>query len=463
MSLQRRFELFERRAAKAERPAHGVTEPGAASPSDGKRRVRQVSARAQAQVACLREALTVAAGATFVAAVDTVVCLDTETTGIGASCHPFVTGLAHVGVQGGRVDVEQFCVEHPAGELAATRGVFAALRALGPRVGLLSFNGSSFDLPLMRRRALRLGLELPACLRKGAPHLDLLHVARRLWQGAFDDCRLQTLERERLGRRRRGDIPSHLIPAVFEAFVRDPVRGQAQYDRVVEHNRLDIVSLPELALDIGHAITQPDGVVPSLRAAHHLAKVDPSRALATLEREIFDTLRAAPRRAEASVSYDALVEALALRDACLLAATLARRAGRPEVQARWLAAGHEHQPTDDGICEAWAKHLEHTRKDPLAALRAALGAANPCPRRIARLRAKAGSAAATEAAWPPAQKSSPRRKGADVAALDMSHGVDPARGQDCDAPRRGIGVSRVVACKRTESLGHPFARGDRGC
>ena len=80
----------------------------------------------------------------------------------------------------------------------------------------------------------------------GVPHFDMLHPARRLWKPRPEDpteggCRLQTLERTLFDVRRVGDVPGFEIPARFFQFLRsgDP----RPLEPVLEHNRLDLVSL----------------------------------------------------------------------------------------------------------------------------------------------------------------------------------------------------------------------------
>ena len=77
-------------------------------------------------------------------------------------------------------------------------------------------------------------------------HFDMLHPARRLWKGRQADadeggCRLSTLERALLNMRRVGDVAGFEIPGRFFQFLRtaDP----RPLEPVLEHNRLDLVSL----------------------------------------------------------------------------------------------------------------------------------------------------------------------------------------------------------------------------
>jgi hypothetical protein len=108
---------------------------------------------------------------------------------------------------------------------------------------IVTFNGKMFDLPLLEARY-RLNRERFPLSR--APHFDLLHPARRLWKARLESCRLQSLEVELIGLRRRGDIPGELIPQVYFDWVRR--RDARALVKVFRHNRDDIVSLAALSI-----------------------------------------------------------------------------------------------------------------------------------------------------------------------------------------------------------------------
>jgi uncharacterized protein YprB with RNaseH-like and TPR domain len=106
---------------------------------------------------------------------------------------------------------------------------------------LVTFNGKSFDMNMLRQRSAFHGVEMPGRL---AHHLDLLHESRKRWRSSVPNCRLQTLEQYLCGRRRVGDIPGAMIGEAYHSFVRS---GDARpIGAIVHHNLLDLLTMGEL-------------------------------------------------------------------------------------------------------------------------------------------------------------------------------------------------------------------------
>ncbi|CAN0467524.1 unnamed protein product, partial [Phaeothamnion confervicola] len=118
--------------------------------------------------------------------------IDTETTGLsgGTGTYAFLVGLAYFCDEGRELIVEQLMMREHCEEKAM-------LEYLRERVekseGLVSFNGKSFDGPLLDTRFC---LNRQRMRLEDETHLDLLPLSRRLWSKALPDCRLETLERE---------------------------------------------------------------------------------------------------------------------------------------------------------------------------------------------------------------------------------------------------------------------------
>jgi uncharacterized protein YprB with RNaseH-like and TPR domain len=192
--------------------------------------------------------------------------LDLESTGLGhgSGTVAFVVGLA-TPIAGGW-QIEQWLLSQLSAEAAMLADLADRLRALaGP---LVTFNGASFDLPLLRGRLRRCGLGTDVL---AGTHLDLLPVARRLWRGRGPDCRLTTLERTQLGVWREGDIAGRAIPEVFWAALREPNNPGARQAvrRVAGHNLVDVLTMPALAGVMARTLVAPADPDLERRAADH--------------------------------------------------------------------------------------------------------------------------------------------------------------------------------------------------
>jgi uncharacterized protein YprB with RNaseH-like and TPR domain len=178
--------------------------------------------------------------ASLVAALpDRVLCLDLETCGFSGSAMFLVGLLRHIE---GEPTVELLVARNYAEEQAILETLWqtAALHEV-----LVTFNGKSFDWPMVLDRSTR--YRLAAGRSTGQlQHVDLLHHARRRWRDRLPDCRLQTLEQLVCRRRRAADIPGHRIPAAYAEFVRTGF--EREMDAILYHNALDLVTLFDLML-----------------------------------------------------------------------------------------------------------------------------------------------------------------------------------------------------------------------
>jgi uncharacterized protein YprB with RNaseH-like and TPR domain len=178
--------------------------------------------------------------AAFVAALpDRAIVLDLETCGLAGSAL-FLVGVLR------QIDGAH-CVEmHVARNYSEEPSVLASLwQILARHDVLVTFNGKTFDWPLVRERSIRHRLD-PDATQAVPPHIDVLHHARRRWRKRLPNCRLQTLELAICRRRREGDVPGHRIPAIYADFVRTGC--ERDMDAVLYHNALDLVTLFDLAL-----------------------------------------------------------------------------------------------------------------------------------------------------------------------------------------------------------------------
>ncbi|MFZ5897317.1 MAG: ribonuclease H-like domain-containing protein [Myxococcota bacterium] len=164
--------------------------------------------------------------------------LDTETTGLGggAGVLAFLLGMSWFDEEN-RLFVEQLLLRRPADEPA----LLARLRECVERADVIvTYNGKAFDWPLLSGRCVMNRLP-PLPVR---PHLDLLHIARRLHKSRLGQCRLVTLESEVLGFGRGPDVAGSDIAARYSHFLR--TGDETSLSAVVLHNAWDVVSMAAL-------------------------------------------------------------------------------------------------------------------------------------------------------------------------------------------------------------------------
>lgn len=177
--------------------------------------------------------------------------LDTETTGLaGAGTLAFMVGVAffepHTTIVDGQTEesdvlvVRQYFLRDQDDEpemLGQLDDILAG------KAGLITFNGKSFDVPLLGNRYLmnRRRGRLPEM-----PHIDLLAPSRRLYRARLGSCALGSLEQSLLGlQRTQDDVPGWMIPSLYFDYLRS---GDARrLTGVFYHNEMDMLSMVTLA------------------------------------------------------------------------------------------------------------------------------------------------------------------------------------------------------------------------
>ena len=298
--------------------------------------------------------------------------LDTETTGLagGTGTYAFLVGLAWW--DAGGLQAEQFFMRDFSEEHSLLHELSARVAS---RPVLVTFNGKSFDWPLLESRfTMTRSITVP----KLAAHLDLLHPARALWKLRLGSVRLVELERHvldapRLGWRRDDDVSSALIPQFYFDYLRggptEPLAG------VVRHNQMDLRGLAALFGKINTLLSEPGA------------------AAETQSLDLFGLSRFLQRRGETDRAHLACSQALEIglpAEFCPKArrelALMAKRRGEHERAAEiWQEIVADPQ---DGIyaCEQLAIHFErHARNLSRAAEFAQLGLAKlRCQRSASR-------------------------------------------------------------------------------
>ena len=168
------------------------------------------------------------------------VFLDLETCGFAGSM-VFLVGVIHL--RDGELTLSQILARNYAEEPAM---LFTLWEIMQKRGVLLTFNGKSFDWPMVNDRSVLHRLDVAGHTHHVEHHIDLLHHARRRFRRELPNCRLQTLEWYLCGRRRAGDIPGSEIPEAYHHFVR--TGEQYEMKSILHHNALDLITLLQLSL-----------------------------------------------------------------------------------------------------------------------------------------------------------------------------------------------------------------------
>jgi len=285
--------------------------------------------------------------------------LDTETTGLsgGTGTYAFLIGLAWW--DSGGLQVEQLFMR----DFHEEHSILHELSArLAERPVLVTFNGKSFDWPLLENRfTMTRAIKTP----KLAAHLDLLHPSRALWKLRLGSVRLVELERHvldapRLGWHRDEDVLSAMIPQHYFDYIRG---GPAEpLAAVIRHNQMDLRGLAAILARIEGLLAAAE------RADEDVESLD-----------LFGLSRFLHKRGERDRAHSACSQALDLglpaehrpRARRELAQHAKRRGDHEHAVSLWqelaneAASGSEETDVIDAIhaCEQLAMHYERREKD----------------------------------------------------------------------------------------------------
>jgi uncharacterized protein YprB with RNaseH-like and TPR domain len=175
--------------------------------------------------------------------------LDTETTGLsgGTGTYAFLVGVAWW--EEDSFVVEQLFMRDHSEEASL---LLDLSQRLAERPVLVTFNGKSFDWPLLETRY---RMTRAAVVENPSAHLDLLHPARQLWRFRLKSVALVELERHVLQLDRGPDIPSHTIPGRYFDFLRGG--PEEPIVEIFRHNQRDLCGLAALAARITRLIEEP--------------------------------------------------------------------------------------------------------------------------------------------------------------------------------------------------------------
>jgi len=274
---------------------------------------------------------------------------DTETTGLagGTGTVPFLIGIAWFEDESFRI--QQLFLP----DLGREAPMLHWLRERVARSScVVSFNGKTFDWPLLRNRFVMNRVKAPVL----PPHLDLLHCARRILRSRLKSVRLVELERKVLGMYREDDVSGALIPQLyFDYLDGGDISPMA---KVIEHNANDLIALAAL---VAKLVNHFDEVHGGDDPRDHLA-------YARVAERTGDRQRA---RSFASAAARGGGESACTVEACMLSARMARREGEVDDEESALLAALDAADAENlkaAVRLALAKFYEHRRKDLARAL-----------------------------------------------------------------------------------------------
>jgi|SoiMethySBSTD1v2_1073268.scaffolds.fasta_scaffold00138_7 uncharacterized protein len=279
---------------------------------------------------------------------DRLLFVDLETTGIagGAGTYAFLVGCGWFA--GGTFRIRQFFLS----SFTAERAMLEAVGDVAANAGtVVSYNGKSFDLPLIETRFALHRMSSPF---GELPHIDMLHPARRMWRGVDSACRLSTIEETLCGYVREGDVAGFEIPARYFRYVH---AGDARpLAAVFEHNRLDLLSLALVTSRAAQLLEDGPAAARTAREALGMGRLYERGAMLREAKSCF-------ARATEMQNDDEELRAEALRAYALVARRLRHYDDAATAWRRVLGLPVCPRPIEREASQALAVHLEHRRRD----------------------------------------------------------------------------------------------------
>jgi uncharacterized protein YprB with RNaseH-like and TPR domain len=277
-----------------------------------------------------------------------LVYLDTETTGLagGTGTCAFLIGIGMV--EGTQFVVRQFFLRDYPEEKAILHALAEILDAFD---GLVTYNGKTFDVPLLETRYALARLKSPF---GRLLHLDALHPSRRLWRLRLESCKLTDLESAVLGIEREGDVAGSEIPGIYFDYLRS---GDARgLQPVFYHNALDIMTLAAVTVELARAL----GDASTLDSPVDLFSLSRMFEFAGSRDQSVETCQRA-----LSGGLPEEIEARALHQ---LALQYKRQRQHELAVETWLELTRRPSPLALEAFEELAIHYEHHHRDPKSAM-----------------------------------------------------------------------------------------------
>ena len=203
--------------------------------------------------------------------------LDTETTGLGSVACPFLIGVSYF--EDNCLVLDQYFMRDIDDEACVLEEIVSKYS----NMTVISYNGKSFDVPLIKARCV---LNAVNCKNFATKQTDLLHLCRRIWKKRLENCKLSTIEEEILKLKREDDIPGSEIPEMYKRYL-ESGNGQEML-KVIEHNESDVVSMSVILCRLIRIFGDPTNQLDNISDIMHLgesyyAKKDFERSLECFE------------------------------------------------------------------------------------------------------------------------------------------------------------------------------------
>ena len=270
--------------------------------------------------------------------------LDTETTGLagGSGTYAVLVGVAWW--EGGGLEMEQFFLRECSEERSL---LFALQERIREHPVVVTFNGKSFDWPLLETRY-RMSRKIAVPTPRA--HLDFLHPARHLWRLRLGSVRLSELERHVLGWDRGADLLSGRIPEIYSDYLRGG--PPERLVPILNHNQLDLRGLAALAGRILSLLGDVENLGQDGFELFGVSRICDKRGEYTRARSLYQKSIASPLPAETD------------RIARHSLARIAKRQGDFDMACDlWNAALGNSRPGYDAYHQL-AIYYEHKARDP---------------------------------------------------------------------------------------------------
>ena len=208
---------------------------------------------------------------------DQFLFLDIETTGlVGSGTLSFLTGFGRW--RNSRFEVTQYFLSDREKERTMLEHMVEVTKT---DYCLVTFNGSSFDIPVLTSRFILNGLTPDRSYESAFAHIDLFSLVRKFGKHPIYGLSLKESVARFIGTRRSNDIAGHLIPALY--FIYEQDRDIAVLEEVFAHNRMDVIDMVGLLRILGEVCLRgPDVCDDPFTLAgvgkFHLQKGDVDRA-----------------------------------------------------------------------------------------------------------------------------------------------------------------------------------------